>query len=85
MVCSAHKGITDALVAAAREAAGGVLAPASVLDRQAAVARALGCDDALLGPFFAEITDLLGHLLVRSELIPRSLELRGGGFGEAAA
>src|SRR5262249_43420085 len=81
VVCSAHKGITDALVAAAREAAGGVFAPAKVLDRQAAVARELGCDGVLLWPFFAEITDLLRGISLVRELSARSLDYVSS-FGE---
>ena len=81
VVSSAHKGITDALVAAAREAASGVFAPARVLDRQAAIARDLGCDDALLLPFFAEITDLLRGISLVRELSPRSLDYVSS-FGE---
>ncbi len=81
VVCSAHKGITDALVAAAREAAGGVFAPARVIDRQAAIARDLGCDPALLAPFFAEITDLCRGLSLVRECSPRSLDYASS-FGE---
>src|SRR5215468_153671 len=81
VVCSAHKGITDALVAAAREAAGGVFAPGRVIDRQAAVARDLGCDAGLLAPFFAEITDLLRGISLVRELSPRSLDYVSS-FGE---
>ena len=81
VVCSAHKGITDALVGAAREAARGVFAPAAVLDRQAAIARELGCDGGLLAPFFAEITDLLRGISLVRELSPRSLDYISS-FGE---
>jgi aspartate kinase len=81
VVSSAHKGITDALVGAAREAARGVFAPAAVLDRQAAVARDLECDGALLWPFFAEITDLLRGISLVRELSPRSLDYVSS-FGE---
>jgi aspartate kinase len=81
VVCSAHKGITDALVTAAREAARGVFAPHRVLDRQAAIARDLGCEDALLAPFFAEITDLLRGLSLVRECSPRSLDYASS-FGE---
>src|SRR5271170_7973600 len=81
VVCSAHKGITDALVAAAREAAGGVFAPARVLDRQAAIAGDLGCAPALLAPFFAEITDLCRGLSLVRECSPRSLDYASS-FGE---
>jgi aspartate kinase len=81
VVCSAHKGMTDALVAAAREAAGGVFAPGRVIDRQAAIAAELGCDGALLSPFFAEITDLLRGISLVRELSPRSLDYVSS-FGE---
>jgi aspartate kinase len=81
VVCSAHKGITDALVRAAEEAAAGRFAPAAALDRQAAVARELGCDEALLAPFFAEITDLLRGVSLVRELSPRSLDYVSS-FGE---
>src|SRR5262245_37666121 len=81
VVCSAHKGITDALVGAAREAARGVFAPERVVERQAAVARDLGCDEGLLAPFFAEITDLLRGISLVRELSPRSLDYVSS-FGE---
>jgi aspartate kinase len=74
VVCSAHKGMTDALVAAAHEAARGVFAPEKVIDRQAAIAREAGCAEALLQPFFAEITDLLRGISLVRELSPRSLD-----------
>src|SRR6478609_93458 len=81
VVSSAHKGITDALVGAARDAARGVLAPERVIDRQAAVAADLGCDPALLAPFFAEIADLLRGISLVRELSPRSLDYIAS-FGE---
>jgi aspartate kinase len=81
VVCSAHKGITDALVGAAREAAAGRFAPEGVLARQAAIATELGCDGALLAPFFAEITDLLRGISLVREFSPRSLDYVSS-FGE---
>lgn len=81
VVSSAHKGITDALVSAARSAARGAYAPETVIDRQAAIARELGCDDALLAPFFAEIRDLFRGLSLVRELSPRSLDYASS-FGE---
>ena len=66
VVCSAHKGITDALIDAARAAAVGRYAPESVIARQRAVAASLDCDESLLAPFYDEISDLLrGISLVR--------------------
>ncbi|MCC6522807.1 MAG: aspartate kinase [Polyangiaceae bacterium] len=81
VVCSAHKGITDALVHAAREAAAGRLAPDAVLERQRGVARACGVPDALLAPLEAELTDLLRGIYLVRELSPRSLDFVSS-FGE---
>jgi aspartate kinase len=81
VISSAHKGITDALVGAARDAARGVLAPERVIDRQAAIAGDLGCDAGLLAPFFAEIADLLRGISLVRELSPRSLDYIAS-FGE---
>lgn len=81
VVCSAHKGMTDALLGAAREAARGVLAPEKVIDRQAAIAEGAGCPRDLLAPFFAEITDLLRGISLVRELSPRSLDYIAS-FGE---
>ena len=81
VVSSAHKGITDALVGAAREAARGVFAPERVIARQAAIAADLGCAASLLAPFFAEITDLLRGVSLVRELSPRSLDYVAS-FGE---
>jgi aspartate kinase len=84
VVSSAHKGMTDALIGAAREAAQGVFAPERPIARQAAIARDLGCDEALLQPFFAELTDLLRGLSLVRELSPRSLDYAAS-FGERMA
>ena len=81
VVCSAHKGITDALVNAARAAARGELDPATVIDRQRAIADALGCPEDLLAPLFAEIRDLLRGVSLVKELSPRSLDYISS-FGE---
>jgi aspartate kinase len=81
VVCSAHRGITDALVRAARQAAAGHFDPAEVVDRQEAVARGLGCNDALLAPFYRELEDLLRGINLVKELSPRSLDYVSS-FGE---
>ncbi len=81
VVCSAHKGLTDALVNAARAAASGTYEPERVIDRQLAIARELGCDDALLAPLFQEIRDLLRGVHLVKELSPRSLDYVSS-FGE---
>jgi aspartate kinase len=82
VVCSAHEGITDALVDGARRAAaGGPLDPEAVVARQAAIAASLGCDEALLAPLFDEIRDLLRGIHLVQELSPRSLDYISS-FGE---
>lgn len=81
VVCSAHKGITDALVAAARAAAAGTYEPEAVIERQRTIARELGCDDELLAPLFAELRDLLRGVHLVKELSPRSLDYLSS-FGE---
>lgn len=84
VVSSAHKGMTDALVNAARAAARGVFDPGVVIERQAEIARGLGCDAALLAPFYAEITDLLRGISLVRELSARSLDYASS-FGERMA
>lgn len=81
VISSAHKGITDALVGAARDAARGMLAPERVIARQAEIATELGCGGALLAPFFNEIADLLRGISLVRELSPRSLDYIAS-FGE---
>ena len=84
VVSSAHKGMTDALLEAARQAARGLFAPEPVLAKQAGIARDLGCDDKLLVPFYEEFTNLLRGLSLVRELSPRSLDYAAS-FGERMA
>jgi aspartate kinase len=85
VVCSAHKGITDALIVAARAAAAGRYAPESgpesPIIRQRAVATSLGCHESLLAPLYDEISDLLRGISLVRELSPRSLDYISS-FGE---
>ncbi len=81
VVCSAHKGITDALVNAANAAAAGRYDPETVIARQQKVARELGTPDALLEPLYREIRDLLRGIHLVKELSPRSLDYISS-FGE---
>lgn len=81
VVSSAHKGITDGLVSAARRAAEGVYEPEAVIERQAAIASSLECDPSLLDPLFDEIRDLLRGIHLVKELSPRSLDYISS-FGE---
>ena len=81
VVSSAHKGVTDALVKAARDAAEGRYDPGVVIDRQSAIADELECDRSLLAPLFDEIADLLRGISLVKELSPRSLDYISS-FGE---
>ncbi len=81
VVSSAHKGITDALVRAARDAASGRFDPEPVLSRQRGVAKELGCAPDLLDPLFAEFSDLLRGVHLVRELSKRSLDFVAS-FGE---
>ncbi|MCB9700656.1 MAG: aspartate kinase [Myxococcales bacterium] len=84
VISSAHKGITDGLVAAAKAAQRGDRGPYPVIERQRAIAAELGCPAALLEPFFAEIRDLLRGIRLVKELSPRSLDYISS-FGERMA
>lgn len=81
VVSSAHKGITDALVAAAKSAARGSFDPEPVLARQRAIAAELGCSADLLAPLYEELTSLLRGIHLVRELSPRSLDYVSS-FGE---
>jgi aspartate kinase len=85
VVSSAHKGVTNALIAAGEAARRGDLhAARPVIERQRAIARGLGCADALLDPFFEELTDLCHGVRLVRELSPRSLDYIAS-FGERMA
>jgi aspartate kinase len=85
VVSSAHKGITDALVAAASTAARGSLDEARApIERQRELLAELECPADLLDPFFAELDDLLRGLSLVKELSPRSLDYVSS-FGERMA
>lgn len=84
VVSSAHKGVTNALVDAAQRAVRGDDAPEPVISLQRGVARSLGCDDALLEPFYGELADLLRGIHLVKELSPRSLDYVSS-FGERMA
>lgn len=81
VVCSAHKGITDGLVTAARDAAAGHLDAERVIGRQAAIARDLGCETALLEPMFDDLRSLLRGVQLVRELSARSMDYVSS-FGE---
>lgn len=81
VVSSAHKGITDGLINAARSAAAGNEPDHSVIDRQAEIAASMDCPIGLLEPMFAELRDLLRGIYLVRELSPRSLDYISS-FGE---
>lgn len=81
VVSSAHKGVTDGLINAARAAANGEQIQHDVLAHQRDIAVSLGCDLAILEPLFGEIKDLLRGLGLVRELSPRSLDYISS-FGE---
>ena len=81
VISSAHKGITDALIDAARTAAQGHNPGELVIDKQQMIASSLGCPDALLMGFYSEIRDLLRGIRLVGELSPRSLDYISS-FGE---
>lgn len=81
VVCSAHKGITDGLINAARAAAKGAETDQSVLERQQEISASLGCEPELLAPLLTEIRDLLRGIRLVRELSPRSLDYISS-FGE---
>ena len=80
VVSSAHKGITDALVNAARAAAAGELGTAPI-DLQRQILAELECPPDLLDDFFGELNDLLRGISLVKELSPRSLDYVSS-FGE---
>jgi len=87
VVSSAHKGITDALVAAATTAARGDLdnpACRAPERRQREIMAELGCPPTLLDPEFGELGDLLRGISLVRELSPRSLDYVSS-FGERMA
>jgi aspartate kinase len=81
VVSSAHKGITDGLIRAARAAASGEEPDHGVIRDQKAIAEGLGCSPAMLEPLFDELRDLLRGIRLVRELSPRSLDYISS-FGE---
>lgn len=84
VVSSAHKGMTDALISAARRAATGTYEPRALLERQQAIATSLGCPADLLDGLFGELRDLLRGIHLVGELSPRSVDYVSS-FGERMA
>ena len=82
VVSSAHKGVTDALIDTARDAADGKDdGGEAVIAKQQAIAESLGCAPELLAAHYGEIRDLLRGIRLVGELSPRSLDYISS-FGE---
>jgi aspartate kinase len=84
VVSSAHKGMTDALVGAARAAACREFSLPDVIDLQSEIASSMECPSELLADLFQEISDLLRGIGLVRELSPRSLDYIAS-FGERMA
>lgn len=81
VVSSAHKGITDALIGAARAAVDATPSRQDPIARQREIATSLQCPPDLLDPLLEEIEDLLRGISLVKELSPRSLDYIAS-FGE---
>lgn len=84
VVSSAHKGITNALVDAAKAAAAGQLGSTPIpspIELQRELLAQLECPPDLLDSFFGELGDLLRGISLVKELSPRSLDYVSS-FGE---
>ncbi len=81
VVCSAHKGMTDALVNSARNAVQRKYELPDVIDLQSEIAASLDCPADLLADLYQEISDLLRGIGLVRELSPRSLDYIAS-FGE---
>lgn len=81
VVSSAHKGVTDGLIRAARAAARGERPDGAIIERQREIAESLGCSPTLLDPLLDELRDLLRGIRLVRELSPRSLDYISS-FGE---
>src|SRR5688500_8062721 len=82
LVASAFRGVTDDLLALAKEALKGDLSKlAQIEKRHREAARELGVDAAPLEPLFEELSALARGVSLLGELTPRTLD-RVAGFGE---
>ncbi len=74
VVASAHKGMTDMLINAAKAAARGEVDATRILERQRGVLRGIGADEWMLDHYFKEIEDLLRGISLVREASPRVLD-----------
>lgn len=81
VVCSAHKGVTDALISAAHQAAAGRPDLGPIVERHQKILADIGAEPTLLDPYFKELDDLLRGISLVREVSPRVLDYVQG-FGE---
>ncbi len=81
VICSAHKGITDRLVRAAKNAVSREYEMPDVIDVQQEICASLGCPPGFMADLYQEIGDLLRGIGLVRELSPRSLDYMMS-FGE---
>ncbi|MFH1060686.1 MAG: aspartate kinase [Pseudomonadota bacterium] len=81
VVCSAHKGMTDRLVRAAKNAVSRHFELPDVIDVQQEIAASLACPSDFMGELYQEFHDLMRGISLVRELSPRSLDYMMS-FGE---
>jgi aspartate kinase len=81
LVCSAHAGVTDLLLAGARAAAAGKPDLSAVVAREREVVRSLKLPESVVAPELARLEELFQGLALLRELTPRSLD-HVAAFGE---
>src|SRR5262245_3524873 len=81
VVCSAHSGVTDMLLAGARAAAAGKADLTAVRTREVAMLEALGLPTTLVDDELARLEQMFQGLALLGELTPRSLDAVAS-FGE---
>ena len=74
VVCSAHKGVTDLLIRAAKDALAGEPDASGVVERQRSVLNGIGADPWMLDHFFKELEDLLRGISLVQEASPRVMD-----------
>ncbi|MBI5521892.1 MAG: aspartate kinase [Desulfarculus sp.] len=84
VVSSAHKGMTDNLINAAKAAANRQFSLPDVIDFQSEIAQELGCPPEILSGLYQDLSDLLRGIGLVRELSPRSLD-HIASFGERMA
>lgn len=81
VVCSAHKGITDLLIAAASDALEGKPNASPIIDRQQQIVADVGAPPQMLAGLYRELEDLLRGISLVREVSPRVFDFVQS-FGE---